>query len=392
MPIQNVSGSKDLNPQQVEENNFLLSKLADVYKRWGYQEISPTKVETLKTLTAGGAIKSKEVLKIVGDEPLGLRPEMTASIARVAATRYAKRPRPLRLWTSGTIFKSRQESDGKVSIDENLHSGVEIFGDQSMEIEVELLSLLMDSLKVLELKDSVNPVLLISHTSLIEIITKRYNENIKYKIRNILTGFNLLELESLDIDKKDIKHLKDLLKLRGKPEFVIKHLTDIYGEEKSFKELSYLFEIISQMSNSCNIEIQLDPTFMPHYKLYNGITFQLVCQGNNCPKVIASGGRYDELVRIFDANNKEHSGAGFSYSIEKIKELDILSEQIKNKTEKILIAYSPSKNIKDALRSQHLFHLEGKIAIIELKSCKNENTAKELLKLRDCNKLYWIDN
>ena len=94
-----------------------------------------------------------------------------------------------------------------------LFQPINFFKKQKKHGEMVILSLLMDSLKVLELKDSVNPVLLISHTSLIEIITKRYNENIKYKIRNILTGFNLLELESLDIDKKDIKHLKDLLKL-----------------------------------------------------------------------------------------------------------------------------------------------------------------------------------
>ena len=48
-----------------------------------------------------------ETYVFVADEPLGLRPEMTASIARAACTRLAEKPRPLRLWAAGTVFESK---------------------------------------------------------------------------------------------------------------------------------------------------------------------------------------------------------------------------------------------------------------------------------------------
>ena len=44
----------------------------------------------------------------MADEPLGLRPEMTASIVRASATRFAHKTRPLRLWSSGAVFKSKK--------------------------------------------------------------------------------------------------------------------------------------------------------------------------------------------------------------------------------------------------------------------------------------------
>ena len=74
----------------------------------------------MKTLMAGGAIASRDIVRLVADDPLGLRPEMTASIARAACTRLATRPRPMRLWASGTVFRSRAADEGGQCIEENL--------------------------------------------------------------------------------------------------------------------------------------------------------------------------------------------------------------------------------------------------------------------------------
>ena len=125
MALQPAAGARDLNPLQVEGNRVLSERLAAVYRLWGYDEVSPPRVERLDTLMAGDAIAINDVVRLVADDPLGLRPEMTASIARAACTRLASRSRPLRLWASGTVFQSRSADEGGQFIEENLHSGVE---------------------------------------------------------------------------------------------------------------------------------------------------------------------------------------------------------------------------------------------------------------------------
>ena len=90
MALQPAAGARDLNPQQVESNQNLSKRLAQVYNLWGYEEVSPPRIERLETLMAGGAIESSDIVKLVADEPLGLRPEMTVSIARAACTRLAQ--------------------------------------------------------------------------------------------------------------------------------------------------------------------------------------------------------------------------------------------------------------------------------------------------------------
>tara|TARA_Y100001968_G_C19085130_1_gene584904 strand:+ start:193 stop:684 length:492 start_codon:yes stop_codon:yes gene_type:complete len=142
--LQPAKGARDLNPKQVEINHLIASKLSNVFKLWGYEEVSPPNIERLPTLMAGDAISNKDILKVVADEPLGLRPEMTTSIARAASTRLINRPRPLRLWANGTIFKNNAAIEGGTNIEENQQSGVELFGIKSINAEIELLSLLLD--------------------------------------------------------------------------------------------------------------------------------------------------------------------------------------------------------------------------------------------------------
>ena len=84
---------------------------------------------------------------------------------RAACTRFADRQRPLRLWASGTVFRTHSADEGGQCIEENLQSGVELFGVSGSEAEMELLSLLMASVQTLGLQASQKPCLLYTSPS-----------------------------------------------------------------------------------------------------------------------------------------------------------------------------------------------------------------------------------
>ncbi len=393
MTIKPASGTKDLNPQQVEENQILLSQLSNIYKKWGYEEVSPPKVERIQTLIAGGGISTKDILKIVADEPVGLRPEMTASIIRIASTRFSKKYRPLRLWANGTVFKSRDEIDGKISIEESLQSSVELFGTENMLIEVELLNLLLESLKSLNLNNSFTKRLLVGHSSLMNLILSRYENKLQEKINKAFINFDLVEFNKLEISSQEKNNLLSIQKLRGEPEEVLNQLSSIFGENDTINSLKRLFNIIKPIGQKYNINIQLDPTYKPLFDLYTGIIFELVCEGTSAPVVIARGGRYDELVRKFGSQTHNHIGGGFAFYIDKIRELNKYATFIKDTSqEKVLVAFSSNKSIEDALEEQRKLHEQGHIAVLELSECIDKNQAKSLLKKRKCEKLKWISD
>ena len=96
---------------------------------------------------------------------------------------------------------------------------------------------------------------------------------------------------------------------------VIKKLENIFGTQKVLEDLKRIFHLLSPIADEYGIKLQLDPTFQPHFELYTGIVFQLVCKKDETPLVIARGGRYDNLVRKCGETSNNAAGLGFSITI-----------------------------------------------------------------------------
>lgn len=101
MVHQPPAGARDLLPLDVAQKQWIENHLQQVYHRCGYHRIITSTIERLDTLMAGGAINRSTVLQLQAgteEESLGLRPELTASIARTAVTRMAGVSYPQRLY------------------------------------------------------------------------------------------------------------------------------------------------------------------------------------------------------------------------------------------------------------------------------------------------------
>ncbi len=391
MTLQPASGARDLNPQQVRKNHLIASKLSSLYQLWGYERISPPHIERLDTLMAAGGISNNEILKIVSDEPLGLRPEITASIVRAASTRFNEYERPLRFWSTGTSFKCNQNIDGGIDIEESFQSGVELIGTKAINAEIELLSLLIESLKIIEIDQEYKMTLLIGNTYLLELILSSFDSTRIEEIKNILCDLDYIALNKLDIKDEQRIFINKILNMRGKPEKILTDLKNIYGSNSYIENLKELFTIIEPLAKEKGIEVQLDPTLGTKYKLYSGLTFSLVSSSPSAPVIIAKGGRYDDLVKKFSSGDHNCFGIGFSISIDKIRELVSSREEVKVNNEKVLIAYKQSASLYKALKQQNEWHNKGIISIISHEPLKTNDETNQLLKSNRCTKIEWID-
>ncbi len=391
MTLQPASGARDLNPQQVKKNHLIASKLSSLYQLWGYERISPPHIERIETLMAAGGISNNEILKIVGDEPVGLRPEITASIVRAASTRFKDYERPLRFWSTGTSFKSNHGIDGGIDIEESFQSGVELIGTKAINAEIELLSLLIESLKILGIDKEYKTTLLIGNTYLLKLILSSLDVSNIDRIKEILCDLDYIALKNLEIDQEQKKFINKIMNMRGDPEKILKKLKDIYGSNKYIENSYELFKIIKPLANEKGIQIQLDPTLGTEYKLYSGLTFSLISSSTNKSIIIAKGGRYDDLVSKFSSNNKNSYGIGFSISIDKLRELITIKEDDNKTNEKVLVIYKNSSSLKKALKHQNLLHNKGIISVISHEPSKSKEETNQLLKSNRCTLIEWID-
>ena len=106
-------GVRDQLPREAAQMRRLADRLSDVFGTWGYREVVTPGLEYLETVTAGaGSQGRREDLYQLFDRKgrtLALRPDMTTPIARVAATKMAGEPLPLRLSYFAPVYRHRAQ-------------------------------------------------------------------------------------------------------------------------------------------------------------------------------------------------------------------------------------------------------------------------------------------
>jgi len=379
---------KEFNLIDVRKNSQIVNTLNKVFKLWGYEKVSPSMINNVETLKSSGVINQDELVSLVSNKSLCLRPEMTTSIVKLISTRLINKKRPLRLWNNGTIFEKEDGIKNSYKLNERIQSGIELIGYDTKFPEIEVINILFDAIDKLNLKDDCNLVLLVSSTSILDLILNKYLGKDFEIIKKSLTELDQVSINNLDIKEEEKKILKEILFTRGKPEIILDKLTKLYGKNKDLDDLNYLFETLNPIANNYGIQIKLDPTFQPHLNLYQGIVFQLICDNKNRKSIIAKGGRYDELVRYFNKKEKIPTGLGFSISVDNLRKL-IKEESDSNK--KVLILYDDEVNLAKAINEQKKLHDIGTIAILEINPCKNPEKAKIIMDENNCNEIKWIN-
>ena len=378
---------KEIKLVDVKNNSNIINNLNNIYKLWGYEEVSPSFINTLETIKGRGVIEENEVIGIVSSNSLCLRPEMTTSIVKLSSTRLINNKRPIRLFTNGTVFYKKLNNKNSFKIQEKLQSGIELIGYNTKYPEIEVINILFDAIDNINLMDGCNLCLLVSTTKIMELILNKYKNNNFEEIKKSLVNFDQDKLSKLGIEEDDKYILKDLLFTRGEPISILKKLKGIYGNSKTLDDLNFLFNTLSKISNKYGVKLQLDPTFQPHLNLYEGIVFQLIGDNGKNKNVIAKGGRYDELVRSFSPNEKIYNGIGFTISVDILRNL--IKEE-KTDKKKILLIFKDSYLLEKGMNEQKIQQKKGNIAVLYLNPIDDLAKANQIMNENNCSEILWV--
>ncbi|RVT94606.1 ATP phosphoribosyltransferase regulatory subunit [Sphingomonas crocodyli] len=148
-------GLRDRLPPQAEAGSRLLHRVIVAIGRHGYARVSPPLAEFEEGLV--GRLKSaraQDLLRFVdpvSQRTLALRPDITAQVGRIAATRMGHRPRPLRLAYGGPVLKLRATQLRPER--ELTQAGAELIGTDSLAAVIEVLRVAIEALKVAGVTD-----------------------------------------------------------------------------------------------------------------------------------------------------------------------------------------------------------------------------------------------
>jgi ATP phosphoribosyltransferase regulatory subunit len=296
--------AEDIFPKKAAVIESKKRLLIDLYLKNGYQLIFPSMLEFSDSLNAYGRDLDLETYKVVDQmtgKMMGVSSDLTTQAFRIDSQMAEKGIN--KLCYAGSVLRANSSNKQPREL---LQVGAEYFGDPSINADLEIQKLLIQSLKVLDIKDV---VLDINHLDIYNALKNEVNlspsESLRLGNAMMLKDKNAIEKILSEKNNNDIT--KKLVSL-----------TDLYGDESILKDLNKLLpdqavanNVTKSLTSICenlkkmNVEISFDFSDIRGYQYHTGIVYSAYAQKFNT--AVAQGGRYDNMNK-FSADMRPATG------------------------------------------------------------------------------------
>ena len=295
---------RDLLPEEARLMRRVEAQARRVAQLYGYKEIITPVVESYELLSAkaGDEVRSRMfVFKDLGGRDVALRPEFTASVARLVATTFRNTSRPFRLFCIGSIYRYDEPQRGRYR--EIWQSNYELMGSSRPEADAEILMLTSTLMRRAGLKKF---VFKIGHVGVLRGIFNQ--EKLQDKVQSAV--MQLMDKKQYDealklveeafVSKQCMKTLRELIDLKGNNvvDIVNKIETQVNEYEEAVEAARNLGEILELVQKSgCEIDMTVDAGFARGLEYYTGMIFEIYVP--DLEIALCGGGRYDRLIELF---------------------------------------------------------------------------------------------
>lgn len=359
-------GVRDIYGEEYARKLEVENRLHENIRLYGYEEIQTPVFEFFDVFSKEiGTTPSRELYKFFDKDnnTLVLRPDFTPSIARCAAKYFGEDNIPLRFSYLGSTFTNTSNLQGKLK--ESTQMGAELIGDDSVEADGEIISLVIKSLLHAGLRRF---QVTIGEVEYFKGLCEEagLDEETEMDLRACISGKNYFAAQELLQERAVAEpYHSRLLKV-----------ADMFGDMCSLQEagkmvsnprslgaierLEKLYEVLKAYGAAEYISFDLG--MLSKYKYYTGVIFKAYTYGVG--DAVVKGGRYDSLLRQF---GKEAPAIGFCMVIDSI--LEALSRQkVKLPVQKPvqIVCYGPD-NFSEKLAEVQRLRAEGHAAVLRRK-------------------------
>ncbi|ODM90408.1 Histidine--tRNA ligase, cytoplasmic [Orchesella cincta] len=328
-------GTRDFGPAQMRLRSEVLDKITDVFKRHGATQLDTPVFELKDILTGKYGDDSKLIydLKDQGGEILSLRYDLTVPFARYVAMNKIS---SIKRYQIAKVYRRDNPAIGRGRYREFYQCDFDIAGQyDSMIPDAECVKLLDEILSCLD----VGPyVIKLNHRKILDGIFE-VAEIAPDSFRGVSSTIDKLdkstweevaeELRSLrKLNKEQIATIAQFVRISGPLPKVLnilmtnsKFMSSSLGRE-GIDSMIPLIQFVQIMGVEERRTV-FDLSLARGLDYYTGIIYEAVVtsQGDSLGVGIGSvagGGRYDELVGMFDANQRQVPCVGVSIGVERI--------------------------------------------------------------------------
>ena len=331
--FQTVRGTRDLLPKETRRLRRTISKATETAELYGYKEVITPVLESYELFNAksGEEIRSRMfIFEDLGGRKVVLRPEFTASIARLVTASLSQAPKPLRIFSVGTVYRYDEPQRGRYR--EFWQSNFELMGSNKPEADAEIILLTNRLIKRTGLH---NYAFKFGHVGILRglmsqngipeqtqnLILQRMDKKeydlaleliTELKCRSVFQ--RLFRLSSHNTSKKDpidiVKRVKRIVRNYDKASIAAQNLLDI-------------LKLVTK--SGCKINIA-DPAFARGLEYYTGMIFEVYIPELDI--ALGGGGRYDRLIEVF--GGEPTPAVGVAHGLDRItlaRQIQILQNQ-----------------------------------------------------------------
>lgn len=378
-------GLRDLLPEEVKNRRKLEQKAMQIFTSYGYREVMTPTFEFLEVVETGAG-KHRERLFLFMDREggiLSLRPEMTVSIARLAAMHLQDSSYPQRLFYSANVFRHVQPHLAQYR--EFWQTGIELLGASGPWADAEAISLAVKLLQEMGLNDfkiSINQIGIFNGL----LADASISGDDKDEIRRLVEKKDLVELErrleKLAMPDSWKESIARLPVLHGGLEVLnkIPYLEQHSATEQAVKDLLQVYEALQDYGVAEHIVIDMGVLRELELDYYTGVIFE-----GYSPELgygLLGGGRYDNLLGKFGF---PCPATGFALGMDRLAL--VLARQEEEPRHYLL----GGRNLRDMVIKAEQLRSEGKTVEMDVEGNSREALEDKMRHRSDIYLLYLED-
>jgi histidyl-tRNA synthetase len=337
-------GTRDFTPQEMVRRNYIFENIRKVFSHYGYVPIETPAMENLSTLmgkygeegdkllfkilNSGNYLSGVAVGDIDPDSPgnltlkiaeKGLRYDLTVPFARFVVQHLNEITFPFKRYQIQTVWRADKPQKGRYR--EFYQCDVDVIGSNSLMNEVELVQIIYDVFKMLDIKVVIklNNRKILAGIAESAGVADRFIDFTVALDKLDKTGLEKVmgELEGKGFSKDELEKLIPFMAVEGKNNERIgmlrTHLSGSATGMEGIAEMQAIFERLEILGieDWCEFDI----TLARGLNYYTGTIFEVKAKETAIGS-ICGGGRYDDLTGVFGLPGV--SGVGISFGADRI--------------------------------------------------------------------------